>query len=59
MLLPCSNSYLKKENSDNVKVFSGFSHFRLVFIYSRNINLKIYKNEKIVNRSKTDQIQVK
>ena len=28
-----------------------------VFIYSRNTNLKIYKNEKIVNRNKTDQIR--
>ena len=28
-----------------------------VFIYSRNIDLKIYKNEKIVNRNKTDQIR--
>ena len=27
-----------------------------VFIYFRNINLKIYKNEKIVNCKKTDQI---
>ena len=28
-----------------------------VFIFSRNINLKIKKNEKIVNRNKTDQIR--
>ena len=37
--------------------FSSFVHS--VFIYSRNINLKIYKNEEIVNRNKTDQIRAK
>ena len=36
---------------------STFIH--LVFIYSRNINLKIYKIEKIVNRSETDEIRAK
>ena len=35
-------------------------HFSIhsVFICSRNTNLKIYKNEKIVNRNKTDQIRI-
>ena len=32
------------------------SFIHSVFIYYRNINLKIYKNQKIVNRNKTDQI---
>ena len=36
---------------------STFIH--LVFICSRNINLKIYKIEKIVNRNWTDEIRAK
>ena len=51
---------LGSRTSPSSETFSIRSHSfsQSVFVYSRNINLKFYKNEKLVNRSKTDQIRV-